>query len=126
MMLTREAFLSALVVEFPKHENIEVPGLGMVKVKKLNAGEQDAFEVANSEAKAKDFRARMVAHTCINEQGARLFSDEDIPSLTLFDADVLDPIVEAALRINRFTKAEREALRKNSNGQVELSSVDSA
>lgn len=117
VMVTREGFLAAHVVAFPKYEEVDVPGLGVVWVKKLNAGEQDRFEVANAEAKAADFRARMVSAVCIDPRGAMLFSGEDIPALTLFDAEVLDPIVEAALRINKFSKKDQEALRKNSTGQ---------
>ncbi len=124
-LISRESFLAAHVVAFPKHEDVEVPGLGTVKVKAMNAGERDAFESANSEAKAKDFRARVVAATCITEQGALMFGPEDIPRLTLFDPAMLDPIVRAAVRINRFTAEDQEDLKKNSNGQVLDSSSDS-
>ncbi len=124
--LTRDEFLKLHVAAFPKYEEVSVAGLGVVWVKKLNAGEQDRFEVANSEAKAADFRARLVVACCINQQGASLFDYSDIPQLSQFDAEVLDVIVEAAWRMNpAFGKEYREAQAKNLNGQAESSSVAS-
>lgn len=123
-MITREDFLKFQVVSFPKYEAVDVPSLGAVWVKKLRAGEQDKFETENTRAAAADFRARLVAATCITEQGANMFSDEDISSLTLFDVETLDPIVEAALRMNpSFSKEYRDSLKKSSNGQAESSSA---
>jgi len=123
-MISRQQFLDSLVIEFPKHETVTVPGLGEVLVKKLNAGEQDNFEIGNTEAKAQHFRARMVAATVIDSQGAKLFEEADIPTLSQFPAEVLDPIVEAAMRVNAtFSKEYRDSLRKNSNGQGDGSST---
>lgn len=117
--ITREEFLSSIKVKFPVTEQVTVPGLGTVLVKKMNAGEQDRFEVANAENKASDFRARLTVATTIDERGIHLFTEDDIPALSLCDVEVLDPIVERALKLNAsFSKEYREQLRKNSTGQA--------
>lgn len=117
-MITREEFLALHVVSFPKHEDVLLPNGKSVKVKKLKAGERDKFEVSNAEASRADFRARLVVACLINDDGAQVFDYEDIPKITEFDVDILDPIVTAALRVNGFTEKEQEELRKNSNGQA--------
>lgn len=117
--ITREEFLASIKVKFPVTERVTVPGLGEVLVKKLNAGEQDRFEIGNAEAKASDFRARLTVATAIDERGIHLFTDDDIPALSLAEVEDLDIIVGAAMRVNPAFSAEyRESLRKNSSGQA--------
>lgn len=121
-MTTRESFLASFQVKFPAHEKVDVPGIGEVLVKKLNAGEQDRFEIGNTKTEGREFRARMVVATTIDERGMHLFTDDDIPTLLQFDAETLDPIVVAALAVNpTFDREYRESLRKNSNGQAPTS-----
>src|SRR5271165_5801552 len=98
-MITREQFLASFEVKFPKYEVVEVGGLGELWVKKLNAGERDRLEILLEQTKRANFRAQIVAATCINQQGALVFADADVDQLTLFDVETLDPIVEAAIRL---------------------------
>ncbi len=102
----------------PRYQEVVVPGFGQVFVKKLNAGEKDAFERAS---RGSGSRAKIVAHFSFDERGERLFSDDDILTLDQSDPDILDPIVEVALRFNGYTEEEQEKLRKNSNGQAATS-----
>jgi hypothetical protein len=117
-VIGRDAFFSKRAQGFPKYEEVTVEGLGRVWVKRLNAGEKDRFEQQHLLAEKADFRARVVTFCAISEQGARLFADEDIHELTLFDPDILDPIVQAASHINGWSEKEQEELAKNLNGQA--------
>lgn len=122
-VIDRAAFFAKRPSGFPKYEEVPVPELGgTVWVKKLNAGEQDALEKQHTATENADFRARVVAFCTIDRQGARLFADEDVAELSLFGAEVLDPIVKAAARLNRWSEMAQEAIAKNSNGQAGVSS----
>jgi hypothetical protein len=108
----------ALASAMPKYEQVDVPGFGTVQIKKLNAGEKDAFERAS---KGAGSRALTVAHCSFDERGERVFSDDDVLALNQLDPDLLDPIVTVALRLNGYTAEEQEKLLKNSNGQAVIS-----
>lgn len=99
----------------PKYHAIAADHLGTIYIKKLNAGERDVFE---RQASKGGSRALTVAHCAFDDRGMRIFSDDDVSTLALIDADVLDPIVTTALRFNGYTDEEQEKLRKNSNGQA--------
>lgn len=117
-VIGREAFFAKRAQGFPRYEEVVVPELGRVWVKRLRAGEKDEFDQQHARSNGKDFRARVVAHCCISEQGARLFSDEDIDELSLFDVDILNPIVKAASNVNGWSDEAQEELAKNLNGQA--------
>jgi hypothetical protein len=112
--MSKEQFF-ALDSGKPRYEEIDVPGFGLVYIKKLNAGEKDAFERASSGAGS---RALTVAHCSFDERGERLFSDDDVLRLNQFDPDILDPIATVALRLNGYTKEEQDKLLKNLNGRA--------
>ncbi len=99
----------------PQYEQYEMPGVGTVHVKRLTGGEKDLFERA-----CKDYvgRAITLVHCCFDEQGAKVFRDEDVAALAQLDPLLTDHIVKAALRLNRYTEPEQDELLKNSNGQA--------
>lgn len=80
----------------------------------MAAGERDRFELAHAKADQADFRARLVA-LCFRVEGRHLFTEADVPTLSRAPAWVLDPIVAAALRLNRFSDADVKELEKNSS-----------
>ncbi len=111
-MLTRESFLA---FSFPEPREIEVPALGgSVMVWCLTAGERDQFEVEQIESKGTDFRARVTVYTCRDSATWPLFSKVDIPWLTQLPPYVLDPIVQAAIELNKFGAGDIEDFEKNS------------
>lgn len=113
-MLTRDSFLT---VSFPAAQEVEVPALGgSLMVACLTAGERDAFEVEQTEAKGADFRGRLVVYCARDDQSKPLFGKHDIPWLTKLPSYVLDPIVQASVKLNKFTAADIEDLEKNSEG----------
>lgn len=112
MPLTREAFFLARP---PQLERVEVPDLGsFVWIRPMTAGERDAFEVTHERTGGKDFRARLTASVCCDETGKALFDSACVPSLSQLPASTLQPIVEAAIRVNRLSPADVKELEKNS------------
>ncbi len=109
-LLTKEAFLAAAPAL--KSEEVEVPG-GSVIVRELTAGERDKFEEQHLKAKRANFRARLTAWSVRDEAGARTFADSDISALTGLAASLLDPIAEAATRVNALSSKEVEELEGN-------------
>lgn len=103
---------------FPKYEAVDIPDFGECWIKVLTAGERDKFELAHTKADMADFRARLVVACAIDERGAKVFDDMDMPRLSELPAYILDPLVEVAMRINRFSKSDQDELRKNLNGQA--------
>jgi hypothetical protein len=85
-----------------------------VAVGTMTAGQRDRFEVGHARAKNADFRARLAVFTVQGPDGRPLFTEADIPALSAGPARPLDRIVEAALRLNRFTAADVKELEKNS------------
>src|SRR4051812_49072710 len=111
-LLTRDAFMAAAPAL--KSEVVNVAGLGgSVKVRELTAGARDRFEEQHLKAKRANFRARLVAWTVVDDDGVRLFDDNDLLSLASMPASTLDPIAEAATRVNALSTAEVEELEGN-------------
>jgi hypothetical protein len=106
----------------PQYERAEIPGIGEVFLKKLNAGERDRFEAASTKLGGSMHRSLIISHFCFDDRGARLFTDDDLSTLDLLDPELIDHVVVRALTFNSYTKDEQDELRKNSNGQAVSSS----
>ena len=89
-----------------------------VRVAAVSAGARDAFELSLQDIpekeRRKDFRARLVVMSCIDEAGKPLFTVDDIPALSALDAAAIDPVVEVAMRINGLSQKDRDELEGNS------------
>lgn len=85
-----------------------------IYVQSLTAGERDRFEREHVASDEQDFRARLAAYSACDSEGTPLFGPADVASLSRLPAYVLDPIVKAAIELNRFTSGDIEDLRKNS------------
>jgi hypothetical protein len=119
-LIGRDVFLSHL--SLPREE-IAIPLLGgSVYVRTLTARERDRYEVAQHEANQRerglDYRARLVQMTTCYSTGTPLFFDEDLERLGNLSCALLDPIVETALRLNRFTAGDVAELEKNSESSL--------
>lgn len=114
--LSREQILATDGLE---RERVEVPGLGgYVFVREMSARERDRFDVEVFQDRAPtevNMRAALVAACCVSSSGERLFSAEDVVQLGERSHRVLEPIVEAALRLNPFGDAAEGAV-GNSSG----------
>jgi hypothetical protein len=94
------------------YEEVELSA-GKVRVCALRAGEKDAFDIAHAKAKGNHFRARLIVATCRDESGAPVFDESDLPRLSAAPLLLVEPLVEAAIRVNRMSDKDAEALEKN-------------
>jgi Phage tail assembly chaperone len=132
-ILSRDIILSQKLTQ----EVVAVPEWGgEVIVRELMGDEADIFEArafasgigntANGnqakkvEEAARHFRARLVAASCIDEAGNRLFNDEDISTLGKLSRSALDRVAAVAMRLSGYSTDTK----KNSPAE-EGSSTDS-
>ena len=114
-MLTREAILG---VEDVTTEVVDVPEWGgSVFVRVMSAGERDNFEESSVNRDGTpnlvNYRARFAAMVICDHEGTPQFTPEDVSALALKNANALDRILEAGLRVNALAKDSIEALEKN-------------
>ena len=117
-MLSRDQILGA---DDLKTSEVSVPEWGgVVRVKMMTAGERDEWEAlvyldkkGGQEQSPKDIRAKLVVFTCVDEQGARLFTVDDIPALTKKSAVAMNRLWAAASKMNRVMAADVTDLEKN-------------
>lgn len=103
-------------------EEVEVPEWGFwVRVKTLTGTERDAFEAAivnrngkNVSQNLQNIRARLVANTLVDENGARMFKFADIEVLGRKSAKALDRVYEVAARLCGISDEDLEEMAKNS------------
>lgn len=109
-MSFREQFFAA--APEPAVEEVATPA-GVVHVRAMDAGEKDRFDREHHRAKGARFRARLVAATARDAEGRPLFGREDLERLDACPVPYLEPLVDAAIRVNKLSDAEREAVEKN-------------
>lgn len=102
-----------------KYEDVQVPEWGgaWVRVRTLNASERDRFEASTVERKGKsvttnleNIRARLCLLCLVDENGERLFQEEDTFPLGGKSAAALDRIFQVAQRLNGLRDADIEEL----------------
>ena len=108
-----------------KYEDVEVPEWGgaTVRVRSLNASERDRFEASTVQRNGKkvttnleNIRARLCLLCLVDENGERLFQEEDTYPLGGKSAAALDRIFTVAQRLNGLRDEDVDELAKNSNG----------
>lgn len=117
-MLTRDQLLGAKV----RSKTINIPELGGdVTVRGLKGFERDAFEDSlfrgDGKARVRDttnLRARFCVLCLVNEDGSRMFKDEEAGELGQIDAAVLDKIFDVAQELCGMAPGSIEAAAKNS------------
>jgi hypothetical protein len=89
---------------------------GDVFIRVMSVGERDAYEndwIANKNKGVEDFRTKFLARCLCDENGDRLFSDEEIPVLAKKSAKVMSRLWQKAMDHNALTDADVEELAKN-------------
>lgn len=122
VILGRDAILAAQDIAI---ETVEVPEWGgSVIVKGMSGEQRDAFEASvvserggKAEVDMRNLRAKFVARCVVDEKGARLFADEDVPALARKSGAVLDRLFEVGQRLAGMRPADVEALAGNSDAQ---------
>lgn len=110
--LRREQILGA---DDRPRERVEVPEWGgHVYVRAMSGAERDAWEVglgAGSETQnLANVRARLAALCMVDEEGRRLFADEDAEQLGAKSAAALERVFRAASRLNALAKGEAQRI----------------
>ena len=117
--LSRDAILAVDDVQF---EDVEVPEWGgKVRVKSLTGKERDALESSmiigkgkNANVNLNNLRAKLVARSVVDEDGKRIFTDDDISALGAKSAAALTRVYEVAQRLSGITQEDVDELTKNS------------
>jgi len=119
MPLTRDAILQAEDLE---RRTIPVPEWGGdVLIRALTGAERDAYEASMHQQRGKEMirnlanvRAKLVAKCAIDEDGNRLFTDQDANALGRKSAAALDRVFEACAELSRLTDEDIDELGKAS------------
>ena len=116
MGLTRDLILEA---DDLVRETVDVPEWGgQVIVRTMTGTERDTFELnVTEQRRAKrqpNLRALLAALTIVDENGGRVFSEDDAVRLGLKSAGALDRVFAVAARLNCIGQGDVEALEKNS------------
>lgn len=117
-LLTRDAILQAQ--DLPTERVVVPEWNGEVLVRALTGAERDTFEQSIVEQRGKstrmnlqNLRAKLVALTVVDEEGKRLFSDEDAKLLGQKSAAALNRVFEVAQRLSGLTPEDVEELTGN-------------
>ncbi len=101
-------------------ERVNVPEWGgEVFIKSLTARQRDAFEASvthqggKQRTNLRDLRARLVAICMVDENGNRLFGDNQIPALSAKCGKALDRLFEACQTLNKMSDGDVSDLEKN-------------
>lgn len=129
--LNREMILSAGDL---RHEKVEMPEWGgHVYVSSVSAADWMDFQDAAIKGKEDQGQSntapwvgRMLVRTIVDEQGQRLFADEDAPILMRKPLTVINRLYRAADRLNDFSgRGLKEAEKNSEEGAGEDSSTPS-
>ena len=94
---------------------------GVVCVRSLTGTERDALEASTLQGKGKNkdvnlsnFRAKLCARAIVDEQGKRVFNDEDIAALGRKSSGELSKVYNVAAELSGISEADVDELTKNS------------
>lgn len=97
-----------------KVEKIAIPEWGGdYYVKIISGTERDAFEEGYADQKMKAFRSRFLVLSLCDENGERIFKDEDVAELAKKSSVVLNRVFEEAWKVNAFTQEAVDTLGKD-------------
>ena len=113
--LSRDAILGA---NDRRIETVEIPEWGgTVRVRSLSGAERDALDLfwtsQTGATSPGNVRARFAAACIVDEEGNRVFGDDDVDALGAKDGAALDRVFDVILRLSRLREADIKALEKN-------------
>lgn len=119
MQLTREGVKTAADL---KRERLDVPEWGgYLFVRTMTASEKERWENKQFRTKGKDVEMNMknlttslAIETCVDENGMKLFTADDVDMLNGKSCVALHRIFEKAMDMNRIAKQDVDELVKNS------------
>ena len=114
-LLSKSEILSAHDL---KTEDVSVPEWGGdVRVRTITGSERDAFEGGlvgeGGQRNLSNLRARLLSLAIVDENGSRLFSENDAAILGGKSSAALDRLFDVAQRLNGIGQAAEAAIAKN-------------
>ena len=98
-----------------KLEKVEVPEWGGdVYLKTLSGTERDLFEDGYADKKMKNFRARFLALSLCDDNGERLYGDDEASELGTKSSVVLNRLFDKAWALNALRTEDVDALGNDS------------
>jgi hypothetical protein len=98
-----------------KLEKVEVPEWGGdVYLRTLSGTERDLFEDGYADQKMKNFRARFLALSLCDDNGERLYGDDEASELGTKSSVVLNRLFDKAWALNAFRTEDVDALGNDS------------
>lgn len=114
MALSKKAILAAKDTKLKGPVAVPEWG-GDVYFRTISGLERDQFEDAYSEQKMKAFRARFLVLTISDENGDRLFADNEVEALGQKSSVVINRLFDEAWQHNAFTQEAVDALGEGSS-----------
>ena len=115
-LLSREQIIGA---DDRKTEDVPVPEWGgVVRVRALSGAERDAYEAGIVQLRGdgskvvslQNLRGRLVSLACVDEEGNRLFTDEDAIALGDKSASALERVFDVARNLAGLSENDVEEL----------------
>jgi len=122
-MATRDDIRAAIFgATAPPSEQVALPEIGItVTVRGMTGDERDAFEASlivgkgkKRDVNLKNMRARLVAFCCVDDDGQRVFTDEEAARLGKTRADLLDRLFTPAQKLSGIGEDDADELGKPS------------
>ena len=120
MALTREQIFGSKDLGLERQEVPEWPGEdgdpGVVFLRVLSGTDREAMERIWTETEEKivpNAREKMLVRTMCDEEGTRLFEDDDIELLALKNSIALDRLFRRSMQMNGLSKTSVEDAAKN-------------
>lgn len=99
-----------------EYKDVEIKGLdGSIRLKNMSIKDQLEFEelASKKDVNQKDLMLHLVLKSCIDEKGELLFSEEDLPALENYRADIMIELFKAILEMNSLSQDEVDSIAKN-------------
>ena len=115
-LLSKDAILAVDDLTF---EEVEVEEWGgTVRIRCHTGGERDAFEQSLMDAKGKaknmaDIRARFIAPVLVDEDGKRLFTNDEVKFLSDRNGKVIGKLFDISQKLSGMTDDDVEEIAKN-------------
>lgn len=100
------------------YEDVELRGGGTVRVRALDVDSRDIFiDLASDIANARQLSRLLALKCCVDAEGERLFTDEQLPRLAAVQAEDIESIAAAAMRVSNLTR--KEGTKSDPSGEPE-------
>lgn len=104
MSFDKSAFFAALK---PKTSEAAVEGFGTVRVAQLSVSEvEEIRKVATNDEAKKEIGLRFVLAAVVDDDGSRVFSDDDLAQLRASNNGAIESLATAVLKLNGLLKDE--------------------